>query len=107
MHADDAAEGLVALLGDFRDGVAFDVFNLCSGVEHSVGELVSEIGRLLGRVPRVEVDPRRQRPHDRAHQLGDPAKAAELLGWKTRWTLREALQRALAPGHDGAAWPNM
>ncbi|WP_026433345.1 NAD-dependent epimerase/dehydratase family protein [Paracidovorax oryzae] len=107
MHADEAAQGLAALLDDSRGEVAFDVFNLCSGVEHSVGELVSEIGALLGRMPRVEVDPRRKRPHDRAHQLGDPAKAAALLGWKTRCTLREALQRTLAPGRDGARWPSM
>lgn len=95
MHADDAAEGLVAMLGDPRTDPAFDVFNLCSGVEHSVGELVAEVGSLLGRTPRIQVDPRRQRPHDRAHQLGHPDKAAALLGWRTRWTLREVLHRTL------------
>ncbi|MCI2261524.1 NAD-dependent epimerase/dehydratase family protein [Xanthomonas indica] len=97
LHADDAAAGLLALLDDARVEPAYDVFNLCSGVEHAVGELVAELGALLGRAPRVEVDPQRQRPHDRAHQLGNPAKAAAVLGWRTRWTLREALQRTLAP----------
>ncbi|WOS40466.1 NAD(P)-dependent oxidoreductase [Xanthomonas rydalmerensis] len=97
LHADDAAAGLLALLDDARAEPAYDVFNLCSGVEHSVGELVEEIGALLGRAPRVQVDPQRQRAHDRAHQLGNPAKAAAVLGWRTRWTLREALQRTLAP----------
>lgn len=101
MHADDAAEGLVAMLGDPRPEPAFDVFNLCSGVEHSVGELVAEVADLLGRAPRVQVDPQRQRPHDRAHQLGNPDKAAALLGWRTRWPLREVLQRTLQPAlHD-------
>ena len=95
MHADDAAEGLVAMLGDTRTDPAFDIFNLCSGVEHSVGELVQEVAGLLGRTPRIQVDPRRQRPHDRAHQLGNPDKAAALLGWRTRWTLREVLHRTL------------
>lgn len=97
MHADDAAAGLVALLGDPRPDPAFDVFNLCSGVEHSVGELVAEVADLLGRAPQVQVDPLRQRPHDRAHQLGNPDKAAALLGWRTRWPLREVLQRTLQP----------
>lgn len=96
LHADDAAAGLLALLDDARAEPAYDVFNLCSGVEHSVGELVAELGTLLGRVPHVEVDPQRQRPHDRAHQLGNPAKAGAVLGWRTRWTLREALRRTLA-----------
>ena len=103
MHADDAAAGLIALLDDPRPAPAFDVFNLCSGVEHSVAELVAEIGALLGRTLRLEVDPQRQRPHDRAHQLGDPGKAAALLGWRTRWTLREALRRTLMPQQPSVA----
>lgn len=103
LHADDAAAGLLALLDDARVEPAYDVFNLCSGVEHSVSELVAEIGALLGRAPQVLVDRQRQRPHDRAHQLGDPAKAAALLGWRTRWTLREALQRTLARGQAAGA----
>lgn len=100
MHADDAAQGLSAMLGDMRLEPAFDVFNLCSGVEHSVGELVGEVGALLGRSPCVQVDPQRKRPHDRAHQLGNPDKAAALLGWRTRWSLREVLQRTLSSTSD-------
>ncbi|WOI44160.1 NAD(P)-dependent oxidoreductase [Acidovorax sp. BLS4] len=97
MHADDAAAGVLALLDDPHLTPAFDVFNLCSGVEHSVGDLVSEIGKLLGRSPRIEVDPQRQRPNDRAHQLGDPGKAWSRLGWRTRWSLHQALQMTLDP----------
>ncbi|MCC4619698.1 NAD(P)-dependent oxidoreductase [Xanthomonas cassavae CFBP 4642] len=96
IHADDAAAGLIALLDDERPDPAFDVFNLCSGVEHSVAELVGQIGALLGRSPRPEVDPQRRRRIDRLHQLGDPGKAARVLGWRARWNLREALQRVLA-----------
>ncbi|MBD4710892.1 NAD-dependent epimerase/dehydratase family protein [Xanthomonas citri pv. citri] len=95
LHADDAAAGLIALLDDARPDPAFDVFNLCSGVEHSVAELVEQIGAVLGRSPRLEVDPQRQRRIDRLHQLGDPGKAARVLGWRARWSLREALQRVL------------
>ncbi|KAB7768835.1 NAD-dependent epimerase/dehydratase family protein [Xanthomonas maliensis] len=101
LHADDAAAGLLAVLDDCGTERAFDVFNLCSGKEHSVAELVEQIGALLGRSLRLQVDPRRQRPHDRQHQLGDPGKALHLLGWRTRWDLRQALQRTLY--HDHAA----
>ncbi|MFC6840807.1 NAD-dependent epimerase/dehydratase family protein [Xanthomonas theicola] len=105
LHADDAAAGLLALLDDARPAPAFDVFNLCSGVECSVAELVAEIGDLLGRRVRVQVDPLRRRALDRAHQLGDPAKAAALLGWRARWDLRQALRRTLFPEQAGTARP--
>lgn len=95
LHADDAAAGLLALLDDPRPAPAFDVFNLCSGVDCTVGELVTTIGGLLGRSLRLEVDPQRQRANDRARQLGDPGKAAALLGWQARHDLRAALQRTL------------
>lgn len=98
VHADDAAAGLVAMLGDGRTEVAFDTFNICSGEERSVEELVRELAALLGRDIRIESDPARLRKVDRPRQLGNPDKAARLLGWRAAMPFRDALAATLAVG---------
>lgn len=95
LHADDVADGLMALLADARP-LAFDVFNLCSGAEHSVEQLANCVARGLGRSIRVEADAERRRRSDRPSQLGDPSKALALLGWRTRLDLDAAVARLLA-----------
>lgn len=92
VHADEVAEGLVAILLDQRP-VAFDVFNLCSGQEHAVAEVAEQLAACLGQSVRIEVDEARRRRSDRPSQLGDPAKTAQLLGWRAQLPLRQALER--------------
>lgn len=95
LHADDIARGLIALLHDPRTDVAFDTFNLCSGVEHSVEQLVRQLGLILGLQVEVEVDPARQRKVDRPSQLGDPSRTRQLLGWQPQLDFMQALQRVV------------
>lgn len=97
LHADDIARGLIAMLHDTRTDVAFDTLNLCSGVEHSVEELVVQLGNILNVEVEVEVDPARQRRVDRPSQLGDPTRTLELLGWRTRLSFDEALRKVVFP----------
>ena len=97
LHADDVAAGLIALLNDPRDSLAFDTLNLCSGVEHSVEQLVRELADVLQRPVTVEVDPARQRPVDRISQLGDPRHTLNTLGWQPRMGFKEALRRVAFP----------
>lgn len=97
LHADDVAQGLLALLGDSRAEQPYDVFNLCTGVEHSVEQLVAEIGRALGRQVRIRVDDSRRRRVDRPSQLGDPSRAAALLGWRAQLDFPSAIRRVLSP----------
>jgi UDP-glucose 4-epimerase len=97
LHADDIARGLIAMLHDPRTDVPFDVFNLCSGVEHSVEQLVQQLGDIVGVQVRVEVDPSRQRRVDRPSQLGDPGRTLELLGWQPRMAFAEALRKVVFP----------
>ncbi|MGJ4953885.1 NAD-dependent epimerase/dehydratase family protein [Bradyrhizobium sp. HKCCYLS20291] len=94
LHADDVAEGLAALLDDARP-LPLDTFNICSGQEHAVDALVQCLAAVSGRSIRIEVDAQRRRRTDRPSQLGDPAKALALLGWRARLDLQEALQRLL------------
>lgn len=98
LHADDIAAGLIALLNDPRDDLAFDALNFCSGVEHSVEQLVRELASVLERPVTIEVDPARQRPVDRISQLGDPSYTRRVLGWQPRMSFRQALQQVAFPG---------
>ncbi len=95
LHADEVAEGLVALLLDGRPE-PFDIFNLCSGQEHSVAAVAEELAACLGRSVRIEMDEARRRPSDRPSQLGDPSKAERLLRWRAQLPLQQALARLLA-----------
>lgn len=100
LHADDIARGLIAMLHDPRTDVPFDTLNLCSGVEHSVEQLVQYLGEIVGVQVKVAVDPARQRRVDRPSQLGDPSRTLQVLGWQPRWAFEDALRRVVFP--DGA-----
>ena len=97
LHADDIAAGLIALLNDPRESLTFDTLNFCSGVEHSVEQLVRELANVLQRPVTIEVDPARQRPVDRISQLGDPRHTLRTLGWQPRLGFRQALQQVAFP----------
>ena len=97
LHADDIARGLIAMLHDPRIDTAFDTINLCTGTEHSVEQLVQQLGQIVGLDVNVEIDPARKRRVDRPSQLGNPSRARELLGWQARFKFDEALRRVVFP----------
>lgn len=97
LHADDTAAGLLAMLAPQAPLQGFEVFNLCSGVEHSVEQLVAQIAAQLGRDVRIRVDDSRRRRVDRPSQLGDPQRAASLLGWRAGLDFAAAVRRVLWP----------
>lgn len=97
LHADDIARGLIAMLHDPRKDTAFDTINLCTGTEHSVEQLVQQLGQIVGLDVNVEIDPARKRRVDRPSQLGNPSRARELLGWQARFQFDEALRRVVFP----------
>ncbi|WP_437882690.1 NAD-dependent epimerase/dehydratase family protein [Pseudomonas sp. LRF_L74] len=97
LHADDIAAGLVALVQDSRETQAFDALNFCSGVEHSVAQLVQALADVLERTVQIEVDPARVRSVDRISQLGNPERTLAVLGWQPRMSFRQALHRVVFP----------
>lgn len=97
LHADDIARGLIAMLHDPRHDVPFDTLNLCSGVEHSVEQLVHRLAAILGVAVKVEVEPARQRRVDRPSQLGDPSRTLQVLGWQPALAFEDALRKVIFP----------
>lgn len=96
VYVEDAAEGLYQL------GIRTDtlcVFNLGTGVEYSVQEIVEMLSELLGEPLQVIQDPIRMRPIDKLHQCADVTKLQSALDWRPSISIREGLLRWLR--HEG------
>lgn len=74
-----------------------EVFNLGTGLEISIGEMVERVGQILGRPLTVAQDPRRMRPaaSEVERLIADASKARERCGWEPRVTFDEGLQRTI------------
>jgi dTDP-glucose 4,6-dehydratase len=72
-------------------------FQLGTGHDVSVGDLVTMVGELLGKELHVDVDDARVRPEKSEVQrlLSSPRLAEELTGWSPRVELREGLSRTI------------
>jgi dTDP-glucose 4,6-dehydratase len=79
------------------DGVCGRVFNLGTGREISVGDLVALIGRLAGCPVRIEQDPKRMRPENSEVErlLSNNSAARASLGWQPEVTLEAGLERTI------------
>ncbi len=91
IFVEDSAAGFVALLEGVLEGDAVEYFNLCTGDEMSVSDLVDLMGELMGVEVTIESDPSRFRKIDRLQQLGDPTKLKTRRNWTPQWTARRAV----------------
>ncbi|MBP7830168.1 MAG: NAD(P)-dependent oxidoreductase [Kiritimatiellae bacterium] len=90
LYVDDAVDrirGLVAL----EDGAGDECFNLCGEDEATLAEIVSHLGRLMGRAPNV-----RAAEGAPARLLGDGARLRGRLGSRPFVPLAEGLARTVA-----------
>jgi len=78
VHVDDAISALARLADDPRPG---EIFNLASGEDHSIAELLDRLIAHSGLEVRCEVDPEKLRPVDVPRLCGDAARL-RALGWK-------------------------
>jgi len=90
VHVQDVAEALF-ILGSIKIELPFDIFNIGSGREYSVQELVEMCAEVIGEPIEVISLPELQRRVDRLSQLADLAKIQQASGWKPARTLRQAL----------------
>jgi UDP-glucose 4-epimerase len=95
IHADDTARA-IAELAVSNGGPRFDVFNVSTGVDVSVAELVRLLGEVMGVEISVREDPERVRRVDRPSQLGSTQKIMTTLGFVPRKSLRIALEEIVA-----------
>lgn len=91
------------LLASARDGHG-ETINVAGGHRTTLLDLIAELGRVTGRTLAVEHGP--PRVGDVRHSLADLTRAAELLGYAPRVSLREGLTRTVA-FHRGRSPPGL
>lgn len=93
----DAAGCLLALVerGPWRAGET-DVFNICSGTEYTVPDIVRRLAACLDVEAMIFTDPTLRRAIDRPSQLGDPTKTMRELGWRAQRSLDDSLHAIAA-----------
>ncbi len=79
-------------------GIEGETFNLGTGQEITIADLVNEVIKIVGKPVEVEVDTARLRPGKSEVQrlLSDNRKARHRLGWQPEVSLPEGLQRTAA-----------
>jgi nucleoside-diphosphate-sugar epimerase len=72
---------------------AGEVFNICTGVETSILDLLEELSGVAGRNPEVRFGA--ARPGEIYRSVGDPGRAARVLGFRPEVSLAEGLRQTL------------
>lgn len=89
----DVISAYFALLEHGRSG---QIYNLCSGVERTIRELILQMARLRGVSVELVQDPSRLRPADQRRVVGSAAKLQQDTGWKPSISITETLQSVLS-----------
>ncbi len=90
IHANDTASAISFFANNINKFSGFDYFNVCSGTEYSVTELVQAIGKALGTKINIIQDPSKVRKIDRLHQLGNNSRLLK-LGWHLNYDFNSAI----------------
>lgn len=91
VHVEDVAEALF-LLGNVQMEQPFEIFNIGSGREYSVQELVELCSEVIGEPIEVVSAPELRRKADRPSQLADTTKIQQMTGWQPKRTLEQAVR---------------
>jgi len=96
IHTSDLARGLMAALDHRQNG--YDVFNIGTGQEHSVKDIVAMCEEALGAPIEIRQSTRLTRKVDRMHLCANIDKIRQTMGWEPKVTIREALRELLEAG---------
>jgi NAD dependent epimerase/dehydratase len=93
---EDTARGFEAAAT--ADDAVGHTIQLGTGYDVTIGAVVDMVGEVLGKQLTVETDEARIRPakSEVTRLISDPARAAELTGWRPEVELREGLERTIA-----------
>ena len=94
VYVTDTVAGLLALAEHDEVG---GTYNIATGADVSVADVVAVVGELLGRELTVHTDEQRLRPaRSEVHQLlGDASKLRAATGWTPTVTLRDGLRAVI------------
>lgn len=89
----DVVDAYIAIL---RLGQAGEIYNVCSGVERRLGDLLDLLIRCSGATIECSLDPSLLRPVDLLRMVGDASKLRAHTGWEPTVPLEETLRDMLA-----------
>jgi nucleoside-diphosphate-sugar epimerase len=91
VYVADTVNGLITLAE--HDATSSGTFNIATGEDVSVGEVVDIVGELLGRELTVQTHEERLRPaNSEVHRLlGDATMLRDATGWAPATSLRDGL----------------
>lgn len=98
IHTLDMARAVYMLLEKFDCGI--DIFNLGSGQEYSVVDVVRAFERQLGESISIQVDPARVRKVERMHLLADISKLQAFINWKPEINLDDGIKTLIDRNHS-------
>ena len=93
IYVDDMASAL-DIIGR-KSEVRYEVYNIGSGKEYSVRELVTLVESLVGRPLTITQDKQRMRRVERRHLLADINKIGQQLNWQPSMTMKEGMNCTL------------
>jgi UDP-glucose 4-epimerase len=99
-HVDDTVRGLVAVIELLVRGGAPPPIHLLTGHATSLASLARIAVMLVGTSPQAPIEEALARTFDVAHFVGDPRRAAEVLGWRAAISLREGIERYVREVRD-------
>ena len=73
-----------------------EIFNVGTGVEHTVQEVVDAVKKITGSDVEPEYGQVQSNQEEPKHWVADITKAKELLGWEPRYTLEKGLEKTVA-----------
>lgn len=93
IHVDDVVEALLAMVTGFDGG--YRTYNVGTGDEFSVAEVVDSMASALGEEIDVVQSEERQRDADRQHLLADIERIEQEIGWTPSVSFVNGLRRLL------------
>ena len=87
---------IVRAYGDLlRAGLNGEAYNVCSGAERSLGEIIEALLRISGVTMQVEIDSQRLRPSEQRRMRGSYDKLRSHTGWQPAIPLEQTLKDIL------------
>jgi GDP-4-dehydro-6-deoxy-D-mannose reductase len=79
-----------------EEGISGELYNICSGIGHTLSDIVNIIGTLLNVNIQTKVDTGKLRPNDNKIIIGDNTKIFQAAGWRPTISLEDSLKDIIA-----------
>lgn len=92
----DVADVVNAYLALLRSGVPGQVYNICSGQEHSIRGLIQQLADIAQVEMELVQDPARLRRAEQRRVCGSHARLQAVTGWTPETTIKQSLRAILS-----------